>query len=59
MSDHSSPRLGLPYLAAGQLQKHVTLNESLARLDSLVQTQVRAAAGLRRREMRPRATSTS
>lgn len=42
MSDHSSPRLGLPYLAAGQLQKHVTLNESLARLDSLVQTQVRS-----------------
>jgi hypothetical protein len=42
MSDHYSARLGLPYLAAGQLQKHVTLNESLTRLDSLVQTQVRS-----------------
>ncbi|QBX38600.1 DUF2793 domain-containing protein [Brevundimonas sp. S30B] len=38
MSDQSSARLGLPYLAAGQLQKHVTLNDSLTRLDVLVQT---------------------
>ncbi len=30
-------RLGLPLLAAGQAQKHVTVNESLARLDSFVQ----------------------
>lgn len=29
--------LGLPYLAAGQAQKHVTLNESLRKLDALVQ----------------------
>lgn len=39
MSD-SSARLGLPYLAAGQMQKHVTLNEALTRLDGLVQCQV-------------------
>ncbi|MBS0384057.1 MAG: DUF2793 domain-containing protein, partial [Proteobacteria bacterium] len=35
MSDTS--RLALPYLAAGQAQKHVTVNESLRRLDALVQ----------------------
>jgi hypothetical protein len=38
MSDDASARLGLPYLAAGQLQKHVTLNEVLTRLDALVQS---------------------
>ena len=31
-----TPNLALPYLAAGQAQKHVTLNESLRRLDALV-----------------------
>lgn len=40
MSDDQSARLGLPYLAAGQMQKHVTLNEALTRLDALVQTVV-------------------
>src|SRR5262249_39927253 len=35
MSD--TTRLQLPYLAAGQAQKHVTVNESLRRLDALVQ----------------------
>ncbi|RZJ16776.1 MAG: DUF2793 domain-containing protein, partial [Brevundimonas sp.] len=40
MSDDLSARLGLPYLAAGQLQKHVTLNEALTRLDALVQAAV-------------------
>ena len=40
MSDDHTPRLGLPFLAAGQMQKHVTLNESLTRLDALVQTAV-------------------
>ena len=40
MSDDASARLGLPYLAAGQLQKHVTLNEALTRLDVLTQTAV-------------------
>ncbi len=33
----SSARLDLPYLQAGQMQKHVTLNEALTRLDALVQ----------------------
>lgn len=36
MSD-VSPNLHLPYLAQGQAQKHVTVNESLQRLDALVQ----------------------
>jgi len=40
MSDDQSARLGLPYLAAGQMQKHVTLNEALTRLDALVQATV-------------------
>ncbi len=35
MSD-VTPRLHLPYLAANQAQKHVTLNESLGLLDGLV-----------------------
>ena len=38
--DDASARLGLPYLAAGQMQKHVTLNEALTRLDALVQPAV-------------------
>jgi len=33
----TSTKLNLPYLAAGQAQKHVTVNESLLRLDALVQ----------------------
>lgn len=37
--DHSG-RLALPYLAAGQMQKHVTVNEVLTRLDVLVQCRV-------------------
>ncbi|HEV2082475.1 MAG TPA: DUF2793 domain-containing protein [Brevundimonas sp.] len=36
MSDDFSARLGLPFLAGGQLQKHVTLNAALSRLDALV-----------------------
>lgn len=32
MSDDFSARLALPYLAAGQMQKHVTLNTALTRL---------------------------
>ncbi len=36
MSDDSTPRLNLPYLAASQAQKHVTLNEGLGLLDGLV-----------------------
>jgi len=33
----NTANLMLPYLAAGQAQKHVTVNESLQRLDALVQ----------------------
>ncbi|MES2835388.1 MAG: DUF2793 domain-containing protein [Pseudomonadota bacterium] len=40
MSDDNGARLTLPYLAAGQMQKHVTLNEALTRLDALVQAAV-------------------
>lgn len=40
MSDDATARLGLPYLAAGQMQKHVTLNEALTRLDALAATEV-------------------
>ncbi|MEZ5996618.1 MAG: DUF2793 domain-containing protein [Hyphomonadaceae bacterium] len=43
MSDISS-NLRLPYLASGQAQKHVTVNESLTRLDALVQLAVVSAA---------------
>lgn len=40
MPSDTSARLNLPYLAAGQLQKHVTLNQALTRLDALAQTAV-------------------
>lgn len=40
MSDQMSGRLGLPYLAAGQMQKHVTVNDALTRLDALVQARI-------------------
>lgn len=36
MSNDASPRLNLPYLAAAQAQKHVTLNEALSLLDGLI-----------------------
>lgn len=39
----SSTNLQLPYLAAGQAQKHVTVNESLLRLDAIVQLSVVSA----------------
>jgi hypothetical protein len=42
MSDLST-HLQLPYLAQGQAQKHVTVNESLLRLDALVQLNVISA----------------
>ena len=42
MSD-TSPNLLLPYLAAGQAQKHVTVNETIQRLDALVQLAVVSA----------------
>ena len=37
MSDDASARLALPFLAAGQAQKEMTVNEALARLDIAVQ----------------------
>lgn len=36
----TTPNLVLPYLAAGQAQKHVTLNEALRMLDAVVQVGV-------------------
>ncbi|WP_297802824.1 DUF2793 domain-containing protein [uncultured Brevundimonas sp.] len=39
MTDESG-RLGLPYVMAGQLQKHVTVNEAMTRLDAMVQMAV-------------------
>ena len=42
-SDDATPRLRLPYLAAAQAQKHVTVNEALSTLDGLVQTAVESA----------------
>ena len=40
MPSSQSARLNLPYVAAGQLQKHVTVNEALTRLDGLIQAAV-------------------
>ncbi len=37
----TTPNLALPLLAAAQAQKHVTVNEALARLDGLVQLSVK------------------
>ena len=37
-----TPNLVLPYLAANQSQKHVTMNEALRRLDTLVQVTVQS-----------------
>ncbi len=38
----ATPRLSLPYVAAAQSQKHVTVNESLALLDALVHLRLAA-----------------
>lgn len=40
MPDDATPHLGLPYIAASQAQKHVTHNEALHVLDSVVQLAV-------------------
>src|SRR5262245_61450814 len=42
MSEQTTNLL-MPYLAAGQAQKHVTVNESLRKLDALVQLAVVSA----------------
>ncbi|OYX02731.1 MAG: ribonuclease III [Caulobacter vibrioides] len=44
MFDDVTPRLGLPYVVAAQAQKHIPINESLARLDALVQLAVESRA---------------
>ncbi len=38
-------KLGLPLVAAAQAQKHVTVNESLTRLDALVQLEIASVGG--------------
>ncbi|KAA5804677.1 DUF2793 domain-containing protein [Alkalicaulis satelles] len=43
MSD-ATPRLGLPWLMPAQAQKHVTVNETLSRLDALVQARALSAS---------------
>jgi len=40
MSTDQTTNLGLPFLMPAQAQKHVTVNESLTRLDALVQAVV-------------------
>ena len=40
----NSPRIGLPYLDAAQAQKHVTMNEALARLDVVAAARVETMA---------------
>lgn len=40
----NSPRIGLPYLDAAQAQKHVTMNEALARLDMVAAARVETMA---------------
>ncbi len=40
----ATARLQLPFLVSGQAQKHVTVNESLLRLDALVQISVESAS---------------
>lgn len=42
ISTQSSPRLDLPLVMPDQAQKHVTVNESLLRLDAVVQLTVRS-----------------
>jgi hypothetical protein len=41
-----TPKLGLPYLAAGQAQKHVTVNEGLRLIDGLAQMTVESRTTL-------------
>ena len=42
MSNDTTPRLSLPFVAAGQAQKHITVNEALGKLDGLVQLAVQS-----------------
>jgi hypothetical protein len=43
MSDEASPRLALPFLAAGQAQKEMVHNEALQRIDALAQPVAKSA----------------
>ena len=40
----NSARIGLPFLDAAQAQKHVTMNEALARLDMVAAARVETMA---------------
>ena len=40
-----TPTLRLPLIAPGQAQKHVTVNEALARIDALCQLTLRSITG--------------
>ena len=42
MSNDATPRLSLPIVAAGQAQRHITVNEALGKLDGLVQLSVQS-----------------
>lgn len=42
MSNDTTPRLSLPFVAAGQAQKHITVNEALGKLDGIVQLAVQS-----------------
>ena len=55
----NTTNLVLPYLAVGQAQKHVTVNETLRRLDAVVQLTVVSATIPRNPDRRPMARSTS
>lgn len=46
MTDQQTQRLGLPLVQAAQAQKHVTVNESFARLDGLVNLVLQSASQL-------------
>jgi hypothetical protein len=45
MTDTTTPRLGLPYLSAGQAQKEATHNEALAIADAAICAAVQAVGG--------------
>jgi hypothetical protein len=42
----NSPRIGLPFLDAAQAQKHITMNEALARLDTVAAARVETMASM-------------
>ena len=52
MTATATPRLGLPFLQAGQALKNITHNEALQRLDVALM-RARSLAGLSRAASRP------